>query len=464
MYGTDPENDYIEFKVRICTNLAMTAGCLSDPSFDMTTSQSGWTGQDKPNGGPFVAYNSGPGSPTHAFYTIVPALSMSTTYYWTAQAIDPAGSNMFGTESSPFSFTMNAHPDVPTLDEPLNGASNVTVLPTLKTTTSDPDAAQSGNYIKYLIILCDNTNIGIGNPGCQTFDLRTGVVGWNGLNTLGNTAYTSGTQGSYTLQVVLTGGQTYYWESEAIDPGGSNTMSGFQSAPHFFTTTTQVPTMPHSLLTEGLSDPSSITNSAPNFTAICEDPNVGTLTKFQIQVSTDPNFTSTIWDSGGSGTTLSSPCATGTRSVNMPFGGTTLVQNGTIYYWRVRFTNTLGQVSPWSTEIASFKMNVAYGGMPTACRVYQAPDGSALTLLWIDLTSNETQFEIQRNDNGAGFTALFNTIPNQTSYLDSTVALNHTYQYRVRADFASGSSDWCTTTTTDLSVGTLMLKGLIISN
>src|SRR5258708_1780263 len=71
---------------------------------------------------------------------------------------------------------------------------------------------------------------------CQTFDQSSSQTGWSGQNAQTSTAYTSGTQGVYTVQTALTMGTTYYWRSYAIDPGGSNTFGSTQTTPRSFTT------------------------------------------------------------------------------------------------------------------------------------------------------------------------------------------------------------------------------------
>jgi hypothetical protein len=91
----DTNSDYLRYKIELCTNVGMSAGCQT---FDQTSSQTGWTGQ---NADSSQAYTSG----TQATYTIQTPLSAPTTYYWRSYAIDPAGSNLWSTTQYPFSFT-----------------------------------------------------------------------------------------------------------------------------------------------------------------------------------------------------------------------------------------------------------------------------------------------------------------------------------------------------------------------
>ncbi len=97
--ATDPNSDYLEYKITLCENSGMSANCKT---FDETGDQTGWIGQDA-NGG--LAYASG----TQAIYTIQSAdtLQNNKTYYWESYAFDPTpGSNSWsGTQASPYSFT-----------------------------------------------------------------------------------------------------------------------------------------------------------------------------------------------------------------------------------------------------------------------------------------------------------------------------------------------------------------------
>jgi hypothetical protein len=94
--ATDTDSDYLRYKIQVCTNAEMSTGCST---FDQTSSQVGWTGQDSQTS---TAYASG----TQATYTLQTPLSNSTTYYWRSYAKDPAGSNTWSaTQGTPYSYT-----------------------------------------------------------------------------------------------------------------------------------------------------------------------------------------------------------------------------------------------------------------------------------------------------------------------------------------------------------------------
>jgi len=101
--GMDDNSDYLRYKIEICKNVAMTVSCqtYTQPS---GSPQTGWTGQDTQGG---TAYSSG----ASAYYTVQTGLDPTTIYYWRSYAIDPAGSNTWGsTQTTPYSFTTLAAP------------------------------------------------------------------------------------------------------------------------------------------------------------------------------------------------------------------------------------------------------------------------------------------------------------------------------------------------------------------
>jgi len=176
---------------------------------------------DYPDEGDTHPFTSG----TAITYTVQSALDAGT-YYWRVAGIDEGGSNTYGAWSSTRSFTIS---NAPSLDSPADMATGQSVTPTLKTTATDPES----DYIMYKIVIC--TNVGM-STGCQTFSQTADQTNWIGQNTQNSTAYTSGTQGVLIVPNTLNNDTTYYWDSYAIDPGGSNTYSSTQGTPRSFTT------------------------------------------------------------------------------------------------------------------------------------------------------------------------------------------------------------------------------------
>lgn len=440
---TDANSDYLHYKIQLCTDSSMTQNCQT---FDQTSSQDGWSNQNTETN---TAYTSG----RQAVYTLQTTVNHSSTYYWRSYANDPAGTNLWSeTQSSLYSFTTSVPPNIPTLDLPIDTATSQSVFPVLKTTGTDND----NDYLKYKIQFCKNAAMTI---SCSTFDQTSDASGWSGMNANGNTAFASSTQAFYTVQTQLDFNTIYYWKSYSKDIDGSETWSSTQVTPYSFTTGEE-PTQPTNLQTESASNPATVIDITPEFSAICNHSVEGaTLVKFQIQVDDDVNFGSTIWDSGGSGTAMSS-CTAGQRSSEISYAGSTLSLSGNIYYWKIKFWDEWSLESPWSTEQAFFVMDKKNApDRPTSCRIKEATDESSLTLLWNDNSSSENQYRIEKNVDTVGFSLLINKAAGSTSHTDSSVSANHTYQYRVRAE-GSSNSEWCTTTTVDLSLGNFNLDGI----
>jgi hypothetical protein len=249
-----------------------------------------------------------------------------------------------------FDYLTGGPPNTPALNLPVDTAANQSLSTVLKTTGTD----DGENFLKYKIELCTDLAM---SSGCQTFDQSAvpegqAQTGWSGQNTVpdtilgGNpsTAYTSGTQATYTIQTPLTVSTTYYWRSYSIDPGGSNNWSNTQTPFSFVTTTT--PTTPTTPFAEGASNPPRIFDLTPEFSAIHNDPDGDAANFYQIQVNTNNTFSGTVmWDSGQQSM---STTANGVRSPDISYAGTALNFDSSTYYWRIRFTDVNGATGPWS--------------------------------------------------------------------------------------------------------------------
>ncbi|MEQ1859583.1 MAG: DNRLRE domain-containing protein [Chthoniobacteraceae bacterium] len=68
-----------------------------------------------------------------------------------------------------------------------------------------------------------------------------------------------------------------------------------------------------------------------------------------------------------------------------------------------------------------------------------------IDLTWIDNSSTETGFQIERRPVGGTFALLQTTAPDATSFTDTTTSLGVAYEYRIRAASATGDSAWSLT-------------------
>jgi hypothetical protein len=353
----------------------------------------------------------------------------------------------------------NSPPSTPSLDSPANGATNQSLTPSLLTTATDADS----DYLRYKIELCENSGM---TTNCQTFDQTSSQTGWSGQNTQSNTAYTSGTQATYTLQTALTPSFTYYWRSYAKDPGGSNTWSSTQGSPRSFTTTT-APSAPTTPWAEGTSNPSGIVDLTPEFSAIHNDSDGDAAVYYEIEVNTLSNFTGTVmWDTGA---VSMSSLASGARSSDVSYAGTALSYNGATYYWRIRFTDNKGATGAWSAT-QNFSTN-----SPPATPSLDSPSNGAtnqsltpsLLTTATDADSDYLRYKIELCENAAMTTncQTFDQTSSQTGWsgqntqsntaytsgtqatytLQTALTPSFTYYWRSYAKDPGGSNTWSST-------------------
>jgi len=184
---------------------------------------------------------------------------------------------------------------------------------------------------------------------------------------------------SYMGKALSLDGITYYWRIRFWD---SKNTQGEWSQTAMFTTSTQkttsqailpqqdepkeggeevlgesntIPNPPGSPYTEGSSNPTKVTDTTPEFSAIFSDPDASdTGVYYEIEVNTQSDFFGTVmWDSTK---TAISPITNGSRSPDISYAGTTLSLNGATYYWRIRFWDNNGAVSNWS-QTSNFTMS-----------------------------------------------------------------------------------------------------------
>ena len=115
------------------------------------------------------------------------------------------------------------------------------------------------------------------------------------------------------------------------------------------------------------------------------------------------------------------------------------VVNGTNYSYRVVAYNASGD----STSAAVPSTVATVPAAPTTAAATFVTGKVSLT--WRDNASNEDFFMVQRSQDGGAFSLLgFAPLRNATgnvTFIDSSVSQNHTYQYRVTAVNAAGSSN-----------------------
>lgn len=166
--------------------------------------------------------------------------------------------------------TNNIPPNVPIIDSPSNNQSVDLSQPVkLVTHATDNDL----DFLRYQIKICTDLAMTL---NCNTYDQTSSQTGWSGQNTQSNTAYTSGSSATYTLQSALNPSSNYFWQSKAIDSTpGSNTWGAFQSTASKFTTSAP-PIMSQNCLLQKSPQNNSITI---NWSDIATDENGYTIEK-----------------------------------------------------------------------------------------------------------------------------------------------------------------------------------------
>ena len=117
---------------------------------------------------------------------------------------------------------------------------------------------------------------------------------------------------------------------------------------------------------------------------------------------------------------------------------------GTTYYYRVRAVNSFGSSPP--SNVAS----ATTFGPPTAPiqLVATADNATQVTLTWIDNSTNEVGFNVQRSTTGKVYGPSIVLGPDVTSYTDTTVLPRTKYYYRVQSFNSYGTSTFIVTTVT----------------
>jgi hypothetical protein len=213
----------------------------------------------------------------------------------------------------------------------------------------------------------------------------------NGTNAAKNATATFYAAGSYTFQVTFT-------DTSSLSVTSSVSV-----------------TVNQTLTSIGVS-PSSVT--LPNSST--QQCTARALDQFGAAMASQPGFTWSI-DGGGMGT------VSGAGLYTAPSSGT-----GTATV-RATISSMSGTASVTVATIPAAPSNL------TATVV----SGTQVNLAWVDNSSNETGLTIQRSSNGgSSWTQIATVGQSITAYSDNTVSKRKTYQYRVAAYNATGTSAW----------------------
>jgi hypothetical protein len=203
----------------------------------------------------------------------------------------------------------------------------------------------------------------------------------------------------------LSASTAYYYRVRAYNAGGDSAYTNVANA----TTLTPIAAVPTNLV----ATPAS--TSAINLTWTDNSNQTG----FYIERSPD----NSTWTQIGS-TTSTSYQDTGLSST-------------TTYYYRVSAYNAGGN-SAYTTATSATTLTP----IPTApsTLVATAASTTQVTLTWVDNSSNETGFYIERSPDDSTWTQITSVAANTTTYNDTGLSSSTAYYYRVRAYNAGGDS------------------------
>jgi len=183
-----------------------------------------------------------------------------------------------------------------------------------------------------------------------------------------------------TVKNMYTDGNDFGWVLVDQDEGDTTQRKWrFYSSDHATTTSrpyleieynsssNSAPTAPSTLYSNndnaqsGQTNPTGITDSTPAFSAIYNDPDSSDIAnKYRIQVDDNSDFSSTLWDSGAPGTSMTNTTQ-GNRSPDITYAGSALANN-TTYYWRIKFWDDQPAEGAWSTPAQTFQTGTLSGG------------------------------------------------------------------------------------------------------
>ena len=316
-------------------------------------------------------------------------LANGTGYFWRVRAHNTAG---FSNWSTVFSFsTAAAPPGPPTLQAPPNNATGVTLTPTLNWT----DVFGATGY--HLLVATD-------------VNFSTIIIN----ETVTPSQYSVGSG-------LLSGFTQYFWKVSSINSGGE----GPFSSPFNFTTMIGPPAAP---LLQAPANGDTTVSRFPLF----DWSDVPNANQYIIQVSTDPSFNSGIVINQG--TNISQ------FQVTLP-----VLQNNTVYYWRVNASNS-GGTSPWSTTF-NFRTVPQAPPPPTLLSPANGATGITLTptLQWSD-SPGATQYRVQVATNTNFNSPVVDiTLPiSEYEIPPGRLIGNTVYYWRVNASNNGGTSNWST--------------------
>jgi len=287
---------------------------------------------------------------------------------------------------------------------------------------------------------------------------------------------------TYTTNTALLASTTYFWRVRAVSPCGTapySAVTQFQTGVQVCNTivATQVPKI--------------ILPSVNTVTSVITVANAERVADVRIRnlAITHPNVGEleiTLTNPAGASVVLVSRACAGTADINLSFddaataalgcpltgGGTyrpanplaALINDNANGNWTLSINDNAagngGTLTGWSLELCTVGDVPA---APTSLTIIPGTfsGGSSENLLvWLDNSTNETRFEVERSFNtNTGYQLVATTAPNEAN-TTNRVTTSGRYYYRVRACNAVGCSEYATEATVLSNRNTELLKGI----
>lgn len=234
------------------------------------------------------------------------------------------------------------------------------------------------------------------------------------------------------------------------------------------------PTAPTNLST--FLDQSGALDGLPDvtlFSAAYNDPDVGNVAnKYELQIATDQNFSTIVYDSGTSGTSMPSVTATSptpTQSSWLTPTGFTQTLDVT-YYWRIKFwdseppTGTEGVFSPSGASAASFiNPDVTAPVYAASIPTYNQTNANPSTNIVLDFTDLHTSIDSAQTSFTLNGTPMYTNGVCQTGYSCSTSSISQGTRFTINpaVDLTQGGSYTISYTVKDTAQAANTLTGSI---
>ena len=115
----------------------------------------------------------------------------------------------------------------------------------------------------------------------------------------------------------------------------------------------------------------------------------------------------------------------------------------TLYYYRVKATNTAGDSAPSNVVSATTSGTAVLN--PPSNLVATTVSASQINLTWVDNSNNETGFKLENSTDNVTFTQITTPVANATSYSNTGLSSGTQYFYRIRAYTSTNDSAYSNT-------------------